>query len=444
MGAIQYSFNPITVQTLASFYEKGLLNLEPGFQRSSVWQPRDRSKLVDSIVRNYPLPSIFLHRRVENGNLFYDVIDGKQRIESVLMFIGAMRGKRFTAKCQLPSEDKPSLVDWVRLKAKGLQHLITGYSLHSVEVTGEPGDVIDLFVRINSTGKALTRQETRHAKYYSCDLLKRAGQISNKFVHYLRSVGVLSAGQISRMKHVELMCELIVSAHTGDITNKENVLDRLMKADSIKGRDLDRAANSTVAGLNALRKMFPKLGRHVRLTKLSDFYSLAVLIQKFLKENLVLTNHKRNALAWDLLIALSTGVDQVKLSVKGARGIKAGQELYRDYYLTILEGVDEEGHRRRREAILRGLLENLFLKRDPARVFSPEQRRILWNTTAIKRCQNPECGATLTWQNFSIDHVDPWSKGGETALRNAALLCRTCNSKLGNRRKFLKIMAEAA
>jgi hypothetical protein len=378
-----------------------------------------------------------LRRHEENGNLVCDVIDGKQRIESVLMFIGAMRGKRFLAKCQLPSGDSTSLVDWSHLKARGLQHLVTGYKLHSVEVAGELGDVVDLFLRINSTGKALTRQEKRHASYYRYSLLKRAGQIAKKFVDYLRSVGVLSAGQISRMKHVELTSELIVSAHVGEITNKKTVLDRVMKAESIKGRDLDKAASLTVAGLNALRRMFPKLGGHVRLTKLSDFYSLAVLIQKFLKEKLVLTNRKRNVLAWDLLLALSTGVDQVKLSVKAARGIKPGQELYRDYYLTILEGVDEEGHRRRREAILRGLLENLFLKKDPARVFSPEQRRVLWNTTAIKRCQNPECGATLTWQNFSIDHVDPWSKGGETALRNAALLCRTCNSKKGNRRKYL-------
>jgi len=244
------------------------------------------------------------------------------------------------------------------------------------------------------------------------------------------------------MKHVELMCELIVSAHIGDITNKKTVLDKLMKADSIKGRDLERAATLTVSGLNSLRRIFPKLGRHVRFTKLSDFYSLAVLIQKFQQRNLVLTNRRRNILAWDLLVALSTGVDQVKLSVKSARGIKAGQELYRDYYLTILEGVDEENHRRRREAILRSLLENLFLKKDPTRLFSPEQRRILWNTTVTRKCQN--CHATLTWQNLSIDHVDPWSKGGETDLRNAALLCRKCNSKLGNRRKFLKVAARAA
>ncbi len=444
MGAIQYAFNPITVQMLASLYEKNLLNLEPGFQRASVWQPRDRSKLIDSIVRNYPLPSIFLHRSVEDGNIVYDVIDGKQRIESVLMFMGTIRGSRFAARCQLPSEESPSLVDWKHLKARGLQHLVTGYSLLSVEVTGEPGDVIDLFVRINSTGKALTRQETRNAKYNRCELLKRAGQLSNKFVDYLHSVGALSTGQISRMKHVELMCELLVSAHIGDITNKKSVLDRLMKADSIKGRDIDKAATLTITGLNTLRKMFPRLGPHVRFTKLSDFYTLAILIQKFVRERLVLTDRKRNLLAWDLLLALSTGVDQVKLSVKGARGIKAGQELYRDYYLTILEGVDEEGHRRRREGILRGLIENLFLKKDHARTFSAEQRRILWNTTTVKRCQNPECRAPLTWQNLSIDHVDPWSKGGETALRNAALLCRRCNSKFGNRRKFLKPLARAA
>src|SRR4051794_27220455 len=81
MSTIHYKSDQKTVQEILNFYEKGQLNLEPGFQRSSVWSDRDRAKLVDSILRNYPLPSIFLYKRHPEGDICYDVIDGKQRIE---------------------------------------------------------------------------------------------------------------------------------------------------------------------------------------------------------------------------------------------------------------------------------------------------------------------------------------------------------------------------
>ena len=51
------------------------------------------------MLRNYPLPAVFFYRREENGQIFYDVIDGKQRVESILMFIGQMRG-RYEVKCK--------------------------------------------------------------------------------------------------------------------------------------------------------------------------------------------------------------------------------------------------------------------------------------------------------------------------------------------------------
>ena len=62
------------------------MNLAPGFQRQSVWTERDRANLIKSILRNYPLPAIFLYKREDEGHLVFDVIDGKQRMESMFMF----------------------------------------------------------------------------------------------------------------------------------------------------------------------------------------------------------------------------------------------------------------------------------------------------------------------------------------------------------------------
>jgi hypothetical protein len=430
MTTISYKADQKTIQEILNLYEKDHLNLEPGFQRSSVWALRDREKLIDSILRAYPLPSIFLYRRYEDGNLVYDVIDGKQRIESVLMFTGAMRGNRFRARTRLPGDERPDWLDWNTIKRKKLQYLITGYNLQIIEVTGELADIIDLFVRINSTGKALTGQEKRHARYYHSGFLRKAGQLAKRYEDYFRAAKILSPMQISRMKHVELMCELMVAAHSEGVTNKKAALDKVMDSDSIRGRDLEKASALTVTGLNRLRVMFPKLYQ-TRFHQLSDFYSLAVLIQRFERERLILNDRKRNRLAWDLLVAFATGVDKVRLTQKEIKAPEPGQELYREYLLTVLQGTDEISQRKRRVDLLNGLLEPLFLRKDRARSFSKEQRRILWNSTEARRCSVGN--HLMTWDDFTVDHVDPWSKGGQTTLDNADLMCRHHNSGKGNR-----------
>jgi len=431
MSTIRYETDQMTVQQLINLYEKDQINLEPGFQRSSVWSERDRDKLIDSILRNYPLPSIFLYRRHEDGNLVYDVIDGKQRIESVLMFTGDIYGKRFWTKSRLPGQDHPGWIDWTIIKKKKLQHLITGYKLQAIEVEGDLADIIDLFVRINSTGKALTSAEKRHARYYNSPFLRKAGQLAKRYENYFRSTGILSASQISRMKHVELICELMVSADMEDVINKKAALDKAMQNNSISGRQLEKAAQITIAALNRLKQMFPKLSQ-TRFRQLSDFYSFAVLIQKFERERLILSDRKRNKLAWDLLVIFSNGVDEVSQLQKQAKGVGPDQELFREYLLTVREGTDEINHRRKREQILRGVLETLFEKKDSARLFSSEQRRILWNVSEARKCA--VCRKTLTWEDFTIDHINPYSKGGRTELENAALMCRKHNSAKGNRR----------
>ena len=214
MATNDYNTDQKTIQDITNHYKNGHLNLTPGFQRDSVWRDRDRMKLIDSVLRNYPLPSIFLYRREEKGNIVYDVIDGKQRIESILMFIGVIRGNRFSSWSQLPGREHAEWVDWGTLRKRQLQHKVTGYKLQAIEVEGDPADIIDLFVRINSTGKALTGAEKRHARYYNSDFLRKAGQLARRYEKYFLSNRILNRSQVSRMKHVELVCELMVSGHS--------------------------------------------------------------------------------------------------------------------------------------------------------------------------------------------------------------------------------------
>jgi hypothetical protein len=411
-------------------FERGHLNLEPGFQRQSVWVERDRSRLIDSILRSYPLPAIFLYKRQQSGHLIFDVIDGKQRLESIFMFTGAMRG-RYASRTQFPDSEEIGWVNWALLKRRGLQHRITGYNLPIIEVDGEIADIIDLFVRINSTGKALTQQEQRHARYYQSLFLREAARIARRHESYFVEMGVFGPGQISRMKHIEFICELMLSLAQGDVLNKKTALDRVMEAGSMNRREAAKASKLVVTTLNRLRKLFPKL-RTTRLSKITDFYTLAVLIGKFENEGLILTDRRRNSLAWDLLTEFATKVDEVRELQRKARGARPEQDLYREYLLTVSQMTDDVNQRRKRESILRGVLESIFAKKDASRGFTPEQRRILWNTTVNRVCA---CGKKLTWDDFTIDHINPHSRGGRSQLENAAVMCQTCNSSKGNRRR---------
>src|SRR5688500_6946141 len=115
-------------------------------------------------------------------------------------------------------------------------------------------------------------------------------------------------------------------------------------------------------------------------------------------------------------------VDNVRENQRKAIGIKPQQENARDHLLTVSQMSDDVNQRRKRDAILRGLIGTLFAAKDAQRSFTLEQRRILWNTVSQRKCRS--CPRVLSWADFTIDHIDPHSRGGRSRLENAALMCR--------------------
>ena len=150
-------FGERTINDLVLIFKNRQLNLHPGFQRKSVWSLRDRRRLIQSIISNYPLPSIFLYCRNHRGGIVYDVIDGKQRLETILMFTGIGRFKRDRFETKLDLGDGLDWYDWSRIRRNhAARHQFESYKIQTVEVTGDLSDIVDLFVRINSTGKRLS------------------------------------------------------------------------------------------------------------------------------------------------------------------------------------------------------------------------------------------------------------------------------------------------
>lgn len=69
----------------------------------------------------------------------------------------------------------------------------------------------------------------------------------------------------------------------------------------------------------------------------------------------------------------------------------------------------------------------MFLSKDSVRFYTEEQRRILWHSLKKKKCV--ECGKSLTWNDFTVDHIYAHIRGGKNDLVNTQLMYRSCNYK---------------
>lgn len=69
---------------------------------------------------------------------------------------------------------------------------------------------------------------------------------------------------------------------------------------------------------------------------------------------------------------------------------------------------------------------------DSKRFFTKDDKKVLYEqlangtTKGKKLC--PKCNIEFSFDEFEIDHITPWSKGGQTKNENAALLCKKCNA----------------
>ena len=86
-------------------------------------------------------------------------------------------------------------MDWKKLCKLKQQSRVEEYLLQVVEVSADLPDIIELFVRINSTGNALTRQEIRNAKFYRSEFLKIAKRLASRYEPYFQNTGIIGALQ---------------------------------------------------------------------------------------------------------------------------------------------------------------------------------------------------------------------------------------------------------
>src|SRR6186713_535189 len=77
-----------SVAWLKNIHDKGQLEIKPPFQRNPVWTDPQKSFLIDTILRGYPIPELYMQESVsEEGAEHYVVVDGQQRVRACLEFV---------------------------------------------------------------------------------------------------------------------------------------------------------------------------------------------------------------------------------------------------------------------------------------------------------------------------------------------------------------------
>lgn len=170
---IRVNTKQFSLRNALDMIEDGSLELAPDFQRGRVWKPRQKSRLIESVLLQIPLPAFYF---AEDTDGLMRVVDGLQRLSTIHDFVrggdergfelkgleylqGAVENKRF--------EDLPA--PWKR-------------RIHNTQIVANvidpttPSDVMyDIFKRINTGGTPLNAQEIRHcmSKDRSRTILRR-------------------------------------------------------------------------------------------------------------------------------------------------------------------------------------------------------------------------------------------------------------------------------
>ena len=165
----------IPVGEILKLRQLQMLVVNAEYQRGVVWTLAQKKKLVDSVLRGYPLPLIYFHQiRQEAAGLIsqrLEVIDGQQRINALYEFHeGAFKlfdPIKDAGEARFPDFIKRTPCPCAGCTFQGLNEPLREQFLNTVLrvvhiETSDPNQARDLFVRLQA-GMPLNSQEKRDA-----------------------------------------------------------------------------------------------------------------------------------------------------------------------------------------------------------------------------------------------------------------------------------------
>lgn len=457
---------PKTIAEIRDMYKNNQIEFNPPYQRKPVWKTKQRRLLLSSLFNGIPIPALIFHKHFRNdrAKYVYDVLDGKQRLETILHFIEL---KELEDEDELWVEfinPKTNKIDYLyyddlRLKTvnKEYENLLEKFWSYEIPIIEYEGDLTDIFgrnvaskevfVMINSTGSPLKKHEIRHA-LYAGPFFELGNILERKYKNTFFRWHIISKSDIKRYLFHEFILELCTGCFEGNYTDRRKKLDELLSMHKWNGKETRKIQKYFNAVISWIKEIFPNDGiKSTRFKNKSDFYSLFIVLLKLVQKGYITNDKKANRITGKFLLTFSKQIQRLDSKYRGKNisdiKLSESEKKLAPYINSTRQATDNKRHREIRDSYLMSVLEDgFFLKsRDLKRSFDKNVKDILWTELIEKtdkpKCPNPtrnnRCKRELTYEDAQVDHAYSWSRGGLSKIENAQLLCSSCNISKGNR-----------
>lgn len=258
-----------SISDFLEWEERGQLEISPKFQRRSVWSPQAKSYLIDTILKDKPLPKIFIRATTDpkTRKTVREIVDGQQRIRTILSFvkdafkISKIHNEDFGGKTysELPEE---------------VQSDFLKYEI-SVDLLLDLSDreVLDIFARLNTYSVSLNKQELFNAKYFGY-FKQLVYQLSGDYYTFWIENKIFTERKIVRMAEAELVTDLLIAILEG-IQSKKSADKYYQKYDAVFDNRKIVEANFK-ATMDLIGTLFGETLEGTEFRTVPNFYALFV------------------------------------------------------------------------------------------------------------------------------------------------------------------------
>lgn len=453
---MQATTQQMSIRDLLAHKDDGMLTANPEYQRGNVWSRLQRQKLVDSVLRGYPIPLIYLHF-IEKGrgllvSRVFEIIDGQQRLEAIQRYVkgefALLDPIEDDKEARFPSFIKEARCPWGRKRFEDLEDTLQSQLLDTplavVQIeTSNPNEARDLFIRLQG-GLPLTPQEKRDAwpGNFTDFILKVGGKEGlmgyegHPFFRRVMRVRPNDRGK-ARQLAAQMGMLLITRRERGEFVGiKSADIDDFY----YNHLDFDRKGAHAERFLTILGLLDDLLGDRKRPVVRAHEAIHAMLFVDQLLDGYAPEWKDRFASAFDTFNAeLATATRLVKdpnYDPSTPEGLTATL-FWGRYGQWIRTNSDQPDRiRTRHEFYVEKMLTLLNpIPKDPKRSFTDAERRAVYFRDGTK-CA--DCGGTVSWDDAEIHHVVEHAKGGRSTLDNAVLMHRECHPKGAAAAEFAK------
>lgn len=210
----------IAISQIISWYKDGVLEISPVYQRFYRWSNEQKSELIETLLLGLPIPPIFVYKNSESKIQSLEIMDGLQRIATILEFtrnLNKFNEENKKEKVYIEPKEKLAKLektpflktlggnDWDDFINEGLDFTILSRSLDFVVLDSIKNDKslkYKIFRRLNKSATNLEPQEIRNATIAEID-----DELYKKMVKYFSdklNMSFLSEKDISERKDMEL------------------------------------------------------------------------------------------------------------------------------------------------------------------------------------------------------------------------------------------------